>query len=91
MPMPTMISPAQLHRLVGQSDMPILVDVRADEDVVADPRILPSSIRRDVRTISVWGPECAGRRVVVICQCGLELSQRGRRVAPTRGRRCRVH
>jgi rhodanese-related sulfurtransferase len=75
MPTPTMMSPAQLHRLAGQSDMPILVDVRTDEDVAANPRILPGSIRRDVRTISVWGPGCAGRRVVVICQRGLELSQ----------------
>jgi len=75
MPPPTMISATQLSRLIGQSDAPVLVDVRTDEDHALDPRMLPGAIRRDFQATHIWAGEQAGRRVVVVCQRGLKLSQ----------------
>ena len=46
MPSTTAITVAQLSRLVGLPDAPVLVDVRIDEDYDADPRLLPASSRR---------------------------------------------
>jgi len=75
MPSTTAITVAQLSRLVGLPDAPVLVDVRIDEDYDADPRLLPASSRRDFKAVSTWAAEFAGRHVVVICQRGQKLSQ----------------
>ena len=48
------ITPAQLSRLVGLPDAPVLIDVRIDEDVAADPRLLPASERRSHRDVAAW-------------------------------------
>lgn len=69
------ITVAQFQRLVGLPDAPQIVDVRIDEHFAADPRMIPGSGRRDYRTVTEWAPEYAGRRVVVLCQLGLKLSQ----------------
>jgi rhodanese-related sulfurtransferase len=75
MPSPDTITPAQLTRLVGLPDAPLLLDVRIDEHVAADPRTLPGAIRRDWRTAPEWAAEYAGRAVTVVCQHGLKLSE----------------
>ncbi|ESX60348.1 chromate resistance protein ChrB domain-containing protein [Mesorhizobium sp. RSR380A] len=75
MPSTTAITVAQLSRLVGLSDAPVLVDVRIDEDYDADPRLLPASCRRDFKSVSNWAAELTGAHAVVICQKGLKLSQ----------------
>jgi rhodanese-related sulfurtransferase len=75
MPPPTMLTAAQLSRLVGLPDAPLLVDVRTDADQAADPRMLPGAVRRDFRTVPSWAADYAGRRVVVVCQQGFKLSQ----------------
>jgi rhodanese-related sulfurtransferase len=76
MPSPDTITSAQLSRLIGLPDAPVLLDVRTEEDHAADPRMLPASHRRDHRTVSAWGTGYAGRPVVVvICQRGLKLSE----------------
>ena len=75
MPPPTVLTPAQLSRLIGLPDTPLLIDVRIDDDFNADPRALPGAIRRDVRQVSAWAPDFAGRHVAVVCQRGLKLSQ----------------
>ncbi len=72
---PDTITVAQLARLVGTPDAPVLVDVRIDNDHAVDPRFLPASVRRDYRTVASWGGEYAGRSVVVVCQRGQKLSQ----------------
>jgi rhodanese-related sulfurtransferase len=82
---PDVITVAQLTRLIGTPDAPIIVDVRIDEDHAADPRMLPACIRRDYRTVSSWAnqvgasgvgaSEFGGRSVAVVCQRGLKLSQ----------------
>ncbi len=69
------ITPAQLSRLVGLPDAPVLLDVRIDEDVAADPRLLPASERRSHRDVADWAGAYAGRKVVVICQRGQKLSE----------------
>jgi len=42
----TSISPDKLFRLIGTANAPMLVDVRIDEDFVADPRLIPGATRR---------------------------------------------
>lgn len=76
MPSPTMLTAAQLVRLVGLPDAPAVIDVRTEEDYAADPRMLPGAARRDFRTVASWAAEYGGREhVVVVCQQGLKLSQ----------------
>ncbi len=75
MPSPTILTSAQLSRLVGLPDGPTLIDVRIDEDFDVDPRSLPGAVRRDFRQVASWAPDHKGHSVVVICQRGLKLSQ----------------
>lgn len=72
---PNTISASQLSRLVGQPDMPAVVDVRTDEDQALDPRMLPGSIRRDFRQVNGWAPDLRGRKIIIVCQRGLKLSE----------------
>ena len=75
MPAPDAITVAQLSRLLGTPDAPILIDVRSAEDRAADPRLLPAALDRAHADVAAWAPGFAGRHVVVICQRGLKLSQ----------------
>jgi rhodanese-related sulfurtransferase len=72
---PDTITVAQLSRLIGTPEAPVIVDVRIDQDHALDARTLPASIRRDHRSVSSWAQEYAGRFVVVVCQRGQKLSQ----------------
>lgn len=89
MPAPGTISPDKLIRLIGTPGSPILIDVRNDEDFGEDPRLLPSSVRRNYATVDARGLELAGKDVVVICHArhqprsGLWRVQRGRDECPT--------
>lgn len=69
------ITVAQLSRLVGLPDAPVIIDVRIPEDVAADPRLLPASDKRSHADVPAWAGAYAGRRVVVSCQRGLKLSE----------------
>ena len=75
MPSTTAITVPQLSRLVGLPDAPVLIDVRIDEDYEADPRLLPTSRRRDFRTVATWAAEFSGSKTVIVCQKGQKLSQ----------------
>lgn len=75
MPSINTISVDKLTRLIGTPKAPLLLDVRTDDDFDADPRLLPSSIRRPFSSASQWAPEFAGRNTVVICQKGRKLSE----------------
>ncbi len=75
MPAPDEITVAQLTRLLGLPDAPILLDVRTPEDVAADPRSMPGAQWRNWRTVAEWAPEFHGRQVVVSCLRGRKLSQ----------------
>jgi rhodanese-related sulfurtransferase len=74
-PTPDTITVAQLARLVGTPDAPLVVDVRIDDHHAADPRMLPASIRRDYRSVASWADDYTGQSVVVVCQRGQKLSQ----------------
>lgn len=69
------ISAEKLWRLIGVPHGPALIDVRLDGDFAADPRFIPSAIRRPHATVSSWAPEFAGRSAVAICRDGLGLSE----------------
>ena len=75
MPFPTEITVSQLSRLVGLPDAPVLIDVRTDEEFMADPRLIPTAQRRDSRNASSWAKQYAGRPTIVICQRGVKFSQ----------------
>ena len=79
MPSPNEITVAQLSRLIGTPDAPVLVDLRIDEDFDDDPRILPGSIRHPFTQIdaliSDLTTEPSSPRVVVYCQKGKKISQ----------------
>ncbi len=69
------VSADKLIRLLGSSHAPLLVDVRVNEDVQADPFLLPASVRRDHRSVEHWAAEIRSASVVVICQKGKKLSE----------------
>ncbi len=75
MPSNTEITVSQLSRLVGLPDAPVVVDVRTDADVDADPRMLPGSIRRPAADVAAWLDDIAAHRIVVVCRHGQTLSQ----------------
>lgn len=75
MPSPTEITVAQLSRLVGTPNAPVLVDVCIDEDFGEDPRLIPGSFRHPFRDVAGLAPDLTGKRVIVICQKGRKLSQ----------------
>lgn len=75
MPSPNTITVSQLNRLIGLPDMPVLVDVRIDEDFNADPWFIPSAFRHPFAEIDALVPKLAGRKVVVVCWKGLKLSE----------------
>ncbi|MGO4684548.1 chromate resistance protein ChrB domain-containing protein [Hyphomicrobium sp. 2TAF46] len=75
MPSPTEITVSQLTRLIGLGHGPALIDVRADEDFAADPRLIPASVRRPAEEPATWASAYKGKSVVVICRNGAKLSQ----------------
>jgi rhodanese-related sulfurtransferase len=77
MPSLNSISVSQLYRLVGTPDAPVIVDVRIDEDFVDDPYFIPSSFRYPFEAIGnlATKQDLSGRKVVVVCQKGLKLSE----------------
>ena len=75
MPSPTEITVAQLSRLIGTPDCPVLVDICIDEDFESDPRLIPSAFRHPFKDTASLAPLLSGKRAVVICQKGLKLSQ----------------
>jgi len=71
----TSISVDKLSRLIGTANAPVLVDVRIDEDFAADPRLIPTAIRRSHRDVQDWASGLTGRSAVVICHRGQKLSE----------------
>ena len=71
---PDTISIDKLARLVGLPKCPALIDVRTDEDFDADPRLIPSAMRRPAVEVMAWAPGLNGSGAVVICEKGLKLS-----------------
>jgi rhodanese-related sulfurtransferase len=66
MPSPNEITCAQLARLIGTPDAPVLVDLRDHENWLRDPRLLPGSLQRTPDAAIVWGAALKGRKTVTI-------------------------
>ncbi len=71
----TLISSDKLARLIGTANMPVLIDVRTDEDFDADPRLIPGAVRRNHQQAADWGGEFSGRSAIVVCLRGQKLAQ----------------
>jgi rhodanese-related sulfurtransferase len=69
------ISSEKLWRLVGVPHGPALIDVRNKDAFAADPRFVPSAMRRSHETVSSWAREFAGRATVAICENGRGQSE----------------
>lgn len=72
---PLIIAPEALHAVLGRPDLPVLIDVTLDEDVDADPHLIPGAFRHPHREIAALSDRLRDRRVVAICQKGRKLSQ----------------
>lgn len=72
---PTEITVQQLSRLIGLPNGPAIVDVRLDEDFALDPRLIPGSRRHSHRNVAEWASGYSGRKLAIVCQRGLKLSQ----------------
>jgi rhodanese-related sulfurtransferase len=77
MPSNTDISVAQLSRLIGLPNAPVIIDVRDEDDYPADPRLVPGAAHRDYRTVAEWSRDwpAPGSDAVIVCQRGLKLSE----------------
>jgi rhodanese-related sulfurtransferase len=75
MPSPTTITVSQLSRRIGLPDAPAIIDVRTGEEIAADPRFIPASLRHGHHLAAEWAKEFAGKPTVVVCQKGEKLSQ----------------
>ena len=60
----------KLLRLVGTGKCPAILDIRSDADFAKEPRLLPSSIRKQADKVAQWGPQFSGRNVIVACRSG---------------------
>jgi rhodanese-related sulfurtransferase len=72
---PNEITPAQLSRLIGTPDCPVIVDVCIDEDHAADPYVIPGAIRHPHTELPALLDRLQGRPSVIACQKGKKLSQ----------------
>ena len=72
---PNTITPAQLARLIGTPDAPLIIDICIDEDFAEDPRLIPTSFRHPFKQIENLAPQLGARRTVIICHKGKKLSQ----------------
>jgi rhodanese-related sulfurtransferase len=74
MPALNTIAPEKLARLIGIPNGPAIIDVQTDEDFAADPRLVPSALRRPHTDVAAWAAGFKGRPAVVVCQKGQKLS-----------------
>jgi len=75
MPSPNEITVAQLNRLIGTPDCPVIVDISIDPDFAEDPYLIPGSFRHPHTDIPGLIDRLAGRACVITCQRGIKLSQ----------------
>ena len=71
----TTISIDKLARLIGTANMPVLIDVRTEEDFAADPRLIPGTVRRSHSDAARWGEEFSGNSAIISCLRGGKLAQ----------------
>ena len=75
MPSYASISPDQLVRLLGSAKSPVIIDVREDDALAADPRLIPTSLHLPYQSAETWASNYRGRSVAVSCQRGKKLAE----------------
>nr|WP_295885285.1 sulfurtransferase/chromate resistance protein [uncultured Devosia sp.] len=75
MPAFASIAPDKLARLLGTAKAPIIIDVREDEGLEADQRLIPASIHLPYATAEQWAASYRGKSVAVTCQRGKKLAE----------------
>jgi rhodanese-related sulfurtransferase len=75
MPAFAAIAPDKLARLLGTPRAPIIIDVREDDALAADNRLIPGSVHRPYAAAEQWAPAYAGKTVAVACQRGKKLAE----------------
>jgi rhodanese-related sulfurtransferase len=75
MPSPSEISVAQLSRILGLPGAPVLVDVRPCDDGGSHQHLLPTARQMQSEAAPVWAHSLSGRRVIVYCRDGGDVSQ----------------
>jgi rhodanese-related sulfurtransferase len=76
MPPPTMLTSAQLTRLIGLPDSPAIVDVRPQVDRDRDPRTIPGAAFHEFASTEDFGHRIGGgRAVIIVCRNGGGTSQ----------------
>jgi rhodanese-related sulfurtransferase len=75
MPSPTEISVAQLSRIIGLPGAPVLIDVRPCDGQDLGRHALPTAQQMKYETVSIWAHSFSGRRVIVYCRNGGDVSQ----------------
>ncbi len=75
MPSPTEISVAQLSRIIGLPGAPVLVDVRPCGGQDLGQHALPTARQMKSETVPIWADSFSGRRVIVYCRNGGDVSQ----------------
>jgi len=75
MPSFATISPEKLARLLGTAKAPVIIDVREDDALAADQRLIPSSIHLPFEAAPRWSANYRGKTVAVTCQRGKKLAE----------------
>lgn len=75
MPSYASISPDKLARLLGTARAPAIIDVREQDAMAADSRLIPTSVHMPYETAETWAASYAGRTVAVSCQRGKKLAE----------------
>ena len=82
---PTQIPPAQLLRLIGPPECPVIIDVRIDEDFAEQPFLIPSAYRVDYRKMSEIAALLKNSKVVIYCKKGLKIGSGAAAILRTYG------
>ena len=73
---PASISPQELYQMIGTDSAPLVIDVRRGPAFAADDRMVVGAISRNPDEVKDWRERVpAGRRVIVYCVHGHEVSQ----------------
>lgn len=69
------IAPDKLARLLGTARSPVIIDVREDEALAADQRLIPTSVHLPYASAEQWAAGYRGKPVAVSCQRGKKLAE----------------
>jgi rhodanese-related sulfurtransferase len=70
------VTVSELAKVAGTARAPLLIDVRREQAFASDGWLIAGATRRAPETVEQWGGHLpAGRRIVVYCSHGQEVSQ----------------